>query len=223
MNRIKFYLLFFLVLISLFVNSQNSTQVEIYPKKTITLDYETININSYQNKFAVSGSLDYAYTEYDGTQVRITCQRKGKPIEVYITPPLPAVYRIFKEFYPSGRLKQKGLYLPQQFRIGNWIQCSDNGYCNIINYDTNRGSFDYNDLLKTLAEKGYINTTTGNENWSFVVWFNDNSYQWGVKLQKNGQLKMFTIDGNSGKILTESEYKTNPVNTSPFDYYTSPE
>lgn len=223
MNRIKFYLLFSFILGSLFVKGQNSVQVEIYPNRTITLDYEKFNLSSYQNKFAASGSLDYAYTEYDGTRIRVTCQRRGQPVEVYITPPAPAVHRIFKEFYPNGNLKQKGLYLPQQFRIGKWLQCDERGYCNVVNYDANKGSFGYNGLLKTLAEKGYINPSTGQGNWSFVVWFNDNSRQWGVKLQKNSQYKMFTINADTGEILTESEYEVKASNTTSYGTYISPE
>lgn len=194
--------------------SQNSVQVEIYPRHKVTLSYEKFDMNAFRNQVAQSGSLDYVYTELDGTQKRISSLRKGAPTEVYEVPPLPAIYRIFKEFYPNGGLKRKGIYLPHQFPIGKWLECDERGNCSVINYDLYRGAFGYNSLLKTLEDKGYINTVAGSDNWSFIVWYNDNSHQWGVKLQKGDKYKMLQIDANSGDILSEAEYEVRPTNTS---------
>jgi antitoxin component YwqK of YwqJK toxin-antitoxin module len=191
--------------------SGQSVQVNIYPQGATLLVYEKFNLKAYQSKFYASGSLDYAYTESDGTQVRVTCQHRGQPIEVYITPPLPAVHRVFKEFYPNGNLKQKGLYLPQQLNIGKWLECDESGYCGIIDYEIGRGSFGYNGVLKTLEEKGY----TGANGWSFVVWFNGNAHQWGVKLQKDTLYRMLIIDADSGEIVDEAEYEVKPTNMIP--------
>ena len=176
-------------------------------------------MNAFRNQVAQSGSLDYVYTEPDGTQKRISNLRKGLPIEVYEVPPLPAVYRIFKEFYPNGSLKRKGIYLPHQFPIGKWLECDEQGNCSVINYDLYRGAFGYNSLLKALEDKGYINTLGGGDNWSFIVWYNDNSHQWGVKLQKGSKYRMLQIDANSGDIQSEAEHEVKPTNTSVYGDY----
>lgn len=199
--------------------SQNSVQVEIYPRQKVILSYEKFDMNAFRNQVAQSGSLDYVYTEADGTQKRISNLRKGLPIEVYEVPPLPAVYRIFKEFYPNGSLKRKGIYLPHQFPIGKWLECDEQGNCSVINYDLYRGAFGYNSLLKALEDKGYINTLGGGDNWSFIVWYNDNSHQWGVKLQKGSKYRMLQIDANSGDILSEAEHEVKPTNTSVYGGY----
>lgn len=199
--------------------SQNSVQVEIYPRQKVILSYEKFDMNAFRSQVAQSGSLDYVYTEADGTQKRISNLRKGLPIEVYEVPPLPAVYRIFKEFYPSGNLKRKGIYLPHQFPIGKWLECDERGNCSVINYDLYRGTLGYNSLLKTLEDKGYINTLAGSENWSFIVWYNDNSHQWGVKLQKGSKYRMLQIDANSGDIQSEAEHEVKPTNTSVYGDY----
>jgi antitoxin component YwqK of YwqJK toxin-antitoxin module len=201
---------------------QNGVQVEIYPQRTITLGYETFDSYSFRAKVAKSGSLDYTYTEPDGTQIRVSSQRRGQPTEIYETPPLPAVHRIFKEFYPNGKLKRKGLYLSRQFRIGKWLECDERGYCSIVDQDAGRGSFGYNGILKTLEDNGYINTRTGEGNWNFTLWFNDYSRRWGVKLQKGTKYKQLLIDADSGKIINEAEYEVRPGNTPVRGYYTSP-
>lgn len=198
---------------------QNSVQVEIYPRHKVTLSYEKFDMNAFRNHVAQSGSLDYVYTEPDGTQKRVSNLRKGLPIEVYEVPPLPSVYRVFKEFYPSGNLKRKGIYLPHQFPVGKWLECDEQGNCSVVDYDLYRGTFGYNSLLKTLEDKGYINTVTGNDNWSFIVWYNDNSHQWGVKLQKGSKYRMLQIDANSGEILSEAEHEVKPINTPIYDGY----
>lgn len=224
MKRGRLYLLSFLILCGWqYTNGQTSVQVEIYPNKTVTLSYEKFDINAFRVKVARSGSLDYAYTEPDGTQKRVTCQRRGEPIQIYETPPLPAVYRIFSEYYPNGNLKSKGLYLPNQFVIGKWLECDQRGNCSVDNKDAGRGTFDYNGVLKILEDKGYINTSTGDGNWTFVVWYNENARQWGIKLQKDAKYKLLEIDANSGEIRNESEYEVTPGNIAIQGEYIAPE
>lgn len=191
------------------MKGQNSVNVDIYPGKTVTLNYEKFNLNAFSSKFAKSGSLDYTYTEADGTQIRVTCQRRGQTIEVYEIPPTPAIHRLFKEFYPNGNLKRKGLYLPQQFPIGKWLECEQNGSCRIVDQEIGRGSVGYNGILNILDKYGFIN---GSNNWVvFVVWYNENSRQWGAKLRKGTEYKTLNIDADSGKVSNEYGYEINPL------------
>lgn len=205
MGNLKLCISAFLMLcIQFSMKAQTSINVEVYPNKTITLSYERLDISKYQGKFAKSGSLDYAYTEPDGTKMRITCQRSGEPIEVYQTPPPPAVHRIFKEFYPDGRLKQKGLYLPLQFRIGKWLECDRSGNCSVVDYEIGRSTFNYNSILKLLTEKGYINRTG---TWIQAVWYTPSSKRWGIKVSDNAGYTELTINGNTGEVISENKYK----------------
>jgi hypothetical protein len=213
MKTTRFYLLCGVFYFWLTVAGQNSVQVELYPHKTITLNYETFDTLAFRTQAAKSGSLDYVYTEPDGTQACVSSLRIGEPIEVYEIPPLPAVHRIFKEFYPDGKLKRKGIYLHQQFRIGKWLECNESGYCSIIDQDTDRGAFGYNGLLKALEDRGYINFQTGEDNWIFTTWFNEYSRRWGVKLQKEKKYKQLIFNADSGEILEESEYEVKLKNT----------
>ena len=84
--RISFFLLVLFCAHSA-LYSQNSVQVEIYSRQKVILSYEKIDMNAFRNQVAQSGSLDYVYTEADGTQKRISNLRKGLPIEVYEVPP----------------------------------------------------------------------------------------------------------------------------------------
>ncbi|MDR0823770.1 MAG: hypothetical protein LBN74_01655, partial [Prevotella sp.] len=183
----------------------------IYPQGATFLVYEKFTFTAFHSKFYASGSLDYAYTEPDGTQIHVTCQRRGQPIEVYIIPPLPAVHHVYKEFYPNGNLKQKGLYLPQQLCIGKWLQCDESGYCTVLDYEAGRGSFGYNGVLKILDQRGY----TRANGWSFVIWFKDDANQWGVKVQNDTLYRMLVIDADSGEIVAEAEYQFKQTNTVP--------
>ncbi|MDR1707048.1 MAG: hypothetical protein LBR46_03505 [Prevotella sp.] len=211
MRKLQFYILALLLLFfPILIEGQNSVNVDIYPERTITLNYEKFNLNTFSSKFAQSGSLDYTYTEADGTQIRVTCQRIGEPIEVYEIPPSPAVHRLYKEFYPDGNMKQKGLYLPQQFPIGKWLECDRNGRCRVVDQDMERGSVNYNDMLKILERYNFLN---GPDNWQvFVVWYNDIAHQWGAKLRKGTEYKTLTIDANSGKVSNEFGYEISMPN-----------
>lgn len=206
MKNLKFYILTApLLCLPILMQGQNSVDVDIYPDKTITLSYEKFNLNAFRSKFAQSGSLDYTYSETDGTQIQVTCQRIGEPVTVYETPPSPAVHRLYKEFYPDGNMKRKGLYLPQQFPIGKWLECDRNGKCRITDHDLGRGSVNYNNILKILERYDFLN---GPNSWQvFVVWYNDITHQWGVKLRKEAEYKTLTIDANSGKVSNEFGYE----------------
>lgn len=204
------------------LNAQNSVSVFVYPNTTVRLDYETFNINDFRSRFAKSGSLDYVYTQGNGTQVRVTCQRLGEPIQVYETPPEPALYRIFKEFYPDGKLKEKGVYLPYQFRVGEWIQCGSYGDCHIVDNEINRGSFGYNKLLELLEKEGYVNQRTGWNNWVSAFWYTASSQQWGVKLTKDNMVKILTVSARTGEIVKVEEFNLPQVSTNQIkhsDYY----
>lgn len=211
MRKLQLYILAVLLLcFPILIKGQNSVNVDIYPGKTITLSYEKFNLNAFRSKFAQSGSLDYAYNETDGTQVRVTCQRIGEPIEIYEIPPSPYVHRLYKEFYPDGNMKRKGIYLPQQFPVGKWLECDRNGGCWVVDQDMGRGSVTYNDMLKILKKHDFLN---GSNNWRvFVVWYNDITHQWGAKLRKGTEYKTLTIDANSGKVSNEFGYDISTPN-----------
>lgn len=199
-NRGLFFLLTF-ALVSLVLKSQERVVVEVYPNQNVYLDYEKLDLKDYNAKFSKSGSLDYSYIKPDGTQIRITCQRKGQNIEVYEIPPTPVMYRVFKEFYPNGSLKTKGLYFPQQFPIGKWVEYSPTKELSVIDYESDRPGVGYNGVLDVLAEYGI---DTIDSEWILnSVWFSDTSQEWGIKLSKDAFYKIIMMDSSSGEIKNE--------------------
>jgi len=199
MKKTRFHIAIILAFCPLlFLKGQDRVIVDVYPNKSIVLEYEKFDLDAFSSKFALSGSLDYSYNLSDGTNIRVTCQRRGETIEVYETPPAPVAYRIFKEFYADGNMKKKGLYLPQQFPVGKWLECDWSGKCYIVDQDANKGDLGYNGLLRILDERGFIG-----KGWTFVVWYSEYKHQWGVKLRNGDLYKVLDIDANSGEVRTQ--------------------
>lgn len=221
MRIVKFCLsVFFMLNVYTVSTAQQSVTVNVYPHTTLTLGYETFDINNYKEYFSKSGSLDYVYTRADGTQIRITCQFRNQPVQVYETPPSPALYRIFKEFYPNGRLKIKGVYLPLQLRVGQWLYYGTSGNPEVVDYETVRRDFDYNKILQLLEREGYVNQQNARDNWIPAFWFNDSSRQWGVKLSKDNIERILTISASTGKIIRVEEFDLSSVPVNQIsDYY----
>lgn len=182
----------FIITTCLTLNAQ-STYTEIHPDYKIPIDRERINVSTYASKYKGS-ILDYSYTEADGTQVQVKSYKRGSNIEVFEQPPLPALHTIYKEFHPNGNLKQKGVLLSRQLKIGKWLECDNRGNCNIIDYETNRGTYGYNEVLGYLEFRGYYNKKDNND-WHCSFWYTPETNTWGVRVNKNGhQYKMYTFD-----------------------------
>jgi len=177
---------------------------EIYPDKRVAIDFEKLNVSTYSNKYKGS-ILDYSYTKDDGTLVQVKSYKRGSNIEIFERPPLPYIHIIYKEFYPNGNLKQKGVLLPRQLKIGKWLDLDQNGEGLITDNETGRTAFGYNEVLTFLEERGYYNITDGS-NWSCSFWYTPENRTWGVRVDKDGhQYKMYTFDSDGIDSITETD------------------
>ncbi|MDU1892440.1 MAG: hypothetical protein E6767_17285 [Dysgonomonas sp.] len=188
------------------------TYTEVYPGKRILIGYEKFDVNTIRNKYK-GKILNYTYTKTDGTKVRIASYEKNSNIEVFEFAPAPFIYMVYKEFYPNGNLKQKGVCMPLQVRVGKWLQCDRNGRQMIVDYTQKCHLFDYNDVLKYLEQCGYYNTNSYEaRNLTYRFWYTPETGQWGVRLSKDDvQFKRFIFDQVTGYLAQEEELYDNPI------------
>ncbi len=197
-----FILLFTLLLIQ--GASAQTPYTEIYPGIRISIDKEKLDVSRYRNKYKGS-ILDYSETMPDGTLLQIKSYGKTSTIEVFEKPPLPAIHIIYKEFYANGDLKQKGVFLPLQFKVGKWIECSQSGSCTITDHEVGRNTYSYNDILEYLEMKKIYGNANDNV-YECPFWYTPESHTWGVRINKDGnQYKMFEFDSKGQNEVKEYE------------------
>lgn len=205
MRTPKFILLpLFIILCSCFSLNAQTAYTEIYPDYKISMDKEVIDIGLYTGKYKGS-ILDYSYTKDDGTKLVFKSYRRNSEIEVFEYPPAPAIHIVYKVFYANGSLKEKVVFLPNQLRVGKWIQCDNKGNCTVTDLETGRNIYGYNNVLEYLEQEGYYNKTDGNE-WKCTFWHTPEGHTWGVRIDKNGrQYKMYTFDDKGEREVIETE------------------
>lgn len=204
----NYMLLLCLILCTNSIVTAQSSYTEVYPNKKIAIENESLDIRLYDNKYNSRGILDDYSTKEDGTQVRISCHRKGTNIEVTEKPPYPYIYTLYKEFYPDGKLKQKGILMPKQVKVGNWIELTKNGDIQTINYEIGRSNFGYNDILKFLDQVGYLKDQPNGENWMYSFWYSPQTQQWGVRLSKGYVLyERYIFDGTKGELAKKEAFE----------------
>ncbi|WP_156032898.1 hypothetical protein [Prevotella sp. 10(H)] len=205
----------FFISSALFVFTSIAAQTgytEIYPNYRVEISNERLDVNQYNSKFKGS-MLDYTETRHDGTQIQVKSYQKNSNFEVYERPAHPAIHTVYKEFYADGRLKQKGVLLPYQVKIGKWIRCDNRGNCSITDHENRPDTYGYNKILQYLESEG-IYHKTGGTTWKCTFWYTPASYTWGVRIDKNGkQYKMLNFDSRGEREIREydlTEY-TNKV------------
>lgn len=170
------------------------------------MQYETFDMNYYEKKKNLFGEISDNYIKEDGTQVSVW-GKLGKYFVILETAPAPYFYTRIKLFYGDGKLQVKGIKLPEECRIGKWMECDEQGNCQIVDYNKRMGRFDYNDVLKFLNKRGYVNLETGEGRGKVCFFYWYESKTWGIRASKNNiHFKRFKLDGNSGKILEEEDY-----------------
>ncbi len=200
-----------LILLSLFIVSSGfvtlvaqTTYTNIYPDYKVAIEKEKLDVRQYANKYKCS-ILDYTYTKEDGTRMVYKSYRRNSEIEVFEYPPAPAIHIIYKVFYANGNLKEKGVFLPNQLRVGKWIECDTRGNCSITDLETGRNIYGYNDVLEYLAMVDCYNNLDGNQ-WKCTFWHSPHGHTWGVRVDKNGQqYKMFTFDAKGERDVIETD------------------
>lgn len=215
MKTVKYFtiLTFLISICQMTVNAQEN-YTEVYPNQRVIIDYERLNVSTFSNKYKGS-ILDYTYTKEDGTSVQAKSYRRGSNIEIFERPPFPAIHIIYKEFYPNGNLKQKGVLLPIQMKIGKWLDLDQKAEGTITDYENGRTTFGYNDVLTYLESVGCYNKNDGNT-WKCTFWYIPESQTWGVRVDKNGQqYKMYTFDSNGQNGVTETDLSGNTNSVQP--------
>jgi len=121
-------------------------------------------------------------------------------IEKY-TPPLPKFYRIEKEYYSNGQLKQKGYYM-DELKIGLWEYYDEKGNKTTENMDLlyANAKFDYNKVMQLLHKLGDLNLNTGENRENIGLHYYKEKNMWIVQVRNT---HTYTIDGNSGKVLAK--------------------
>ncbi|SBW05178.1 hypothetical protein [uncultured Dysgonomonas sp.] len=203
-----------LVLIAFTTIKAQSAYTEIYPHIKVAISSEKLNTSQYSSKFKGS-ILDYTETKTDGTQIQAKAYRRNSNIEIFERPAYPAIHTVYKEFYPNGNLKQKGVLLPLQVKVGKWIECDALGNCSIIDHESGRNAFGYNDVLEYLEFEGVYNKTDGNI-WKCTFWYTPESKTWGVRVDKDGQqYKMFNFDSTGQEEVKEFDLSGNSNSATP--------
>ena len=202
----NFAILSFTIFICQLTISAQTNYTEVYASQKVPIGYEKLDISTFNNKYKGS-ILDYTYIKNDGTTVEAKSYKRGSNIEIFEKP--PSIHIIYKEFYPNGNLKQKGVLFPLQLKIGKWLDLDQRGEGTITDYENGRTAFGYNDVLTYLESKGYYNKTDGNS-WKCTFWYTPEAQTWGVRVDKNGnQFKMYTFDSNRQNSILEADLTAN--------------
>lgn len=199
---------YLLVLFLLFCSSSplfSQTEiVSVYPDMKYEIAYEKFDMNLVRNKFKGS-LLEYSYDKSEGGSIRYLSYKRGTEVEVYETFPAPYVHALYKEFYPNGKLKKKGVVLPNQVRVGKWIEFDEAGEASIVDYEMNRSGFGYNGILEFLESEGYYNSDDKENVWSLV--FSHSPGKWSVRASKDGDQKHYMFDDATGEVSEMEIYR----------------
>lgn len=218
MNVSRHFVAAFFSLLGCLLPLAAQTYTEVYPGKKILIGYEKFDVSTIRNRY--NGKiLNYTYTKSDGTNVRIASYEKGANIEVFESAPAPYIHTLYKEFYPDGRLKQKGIHMPLQVRVGKWIECDRQGRITEVDYEQGRKAFGYNDILKYLEQQGYYNSAQSQSiQWVYRFWYSPESGQWGVRLAKGDvHHKRFVFNGTTGYLEREEDLYSNTTPPTVYD------
>lgn len=199
----KIILLLILLCSQLAVNAQTAF-TEVYPNYKIAINKERLNVSSYRSEY-IGSMLDYSYLKSDGTTVRIKSFQNDAGFEVVETPPVPAIHYVYKRFYADGNMKEMGVFLPRQVKVGKWMECDDYGRCTIIDHEIGRDTYGYNDVLEFLRMRGHYMPLDGNK-WQCSFWHSPGARQWGVRVDCNdSHYVMLVFDGDGKQDVREIE------------------
>ena len=126
------------------------------------------------------------------------------------TPPKPAFFQIYKEYYPNGYLKLKGKRMGGgATMIGEWEYYDESGkLTSTVDEDKNFDKFGYNELLLFLHQEKHIDIETGDNREKVNFGYDVESKQWYVLV--TGPLfwmTEYTIDGQTGEVLSKEEFQ----------------
>lgn len=179
------------------------SQNRLKPKDFMELNNETFDLDFYEKNKQENDDLYFEETKKDGTFIFITSIR-DRSFTIIISKP-PYYFTQIKEFNKEGKLTAKGISL-EGCRIEKWLECDENGEnCKVVNYEKNRGKFSYNNVLKFLEKKKFINPKIKNreDRTGFDLKYSYEQKTWEVKAWHKYDLGYYTyvLDGDTGEIL----------------------
>ncbi|AZB08655.1 hypothetical protein EG344_07300 [Chryseobacterium sp. G0162] len=174
------------------------------------------------NKFEKFDTIKYNSLKKNISNAVFTTLKNGTYIEMvkvkagaaYYETPHDSYFKIFKDYYPSGNIKYKGIALNVwgNFKKGIWYEFDENG--NLIKeIDHDRPyKFTFEDILKFCEiqgikiDKGPILQSTGWHNEISRKIENDKPV-WEIEhLKKSNLVEIIKLDGITGKVLGTSTY-----------------
>jgi len=151
---------------------------------------------------------DWTFTE-NGIETRLFGDTRNG-FTVWQTPPKPAFFKIYKEYYPNGYLKLKGKRMGGGgTMVGEWEYYDENTkLTSVVNEDKKYGKFGYNELLLFLHQEKHIDIETGDNREKVNSKYDVETKQWYVLA--TGLLfwmTEYTIDGETGEVLSKEEFQ----------------
>jgi len=161
---------------------------------------DSFDVEKYKQRTTNFQLGEYSDTLLDGTIIRRIFFLSNEIFVEREKPPMPNLFHVFRSFYPNGKLKDKGLYYPDDFAKGVWREYDEQG--NLINEENHDKdyNFSFEEVLK-VVERKHLNITNvrshiGRENciW-YITSIDDSKYPY-----KKRSIK---LDGKTGKKLSD--------------------
>jgi len=172
------------------------------------LDFNLLEKNATKYLFDSEGKELHYYWLFNenGIETKISGNKK-QGFYMRQTPPPPAFFKYYKEYYPNGNLKVKGKSMGGgATRVGKWEYYNENGeLTSVKNEEKKFGKFGYNELLFFLHQQGHINIETGENRENAEFGYNSETKRWGVHVFGKHIFTEYVIDGKSGEIIKKEE------------------
>ena len=198
--------------IATFANAPIFCQTIINTKMDNKLDFKLLDkyAEKSQREDTLGTYFEYywSFTDKKGTESELFGNiREG--FVVSQTPPKPAFYHIYKEYFPNGNLKEKGKFLGEGTMIGEWEYYNETGQLvSKKNEDAKFGRFGCNELLSFLHQQKHINVKTGENREKIRIVFNEENKQWFVRTTNPRYwIIEYVINGETGEIIDKKEYQ----------------
>ena len=128
---------------------------------------------------------------------------------VWQTPPKPAFFQIYSEYYPNGNIKRRSKDMMGGGGIGEEKHYDENGtLTHVINNDEKFGKFGYNEVLLFLHQQGHINLETGENRSGLHFVYHADTKQWYAGTMSSTFWQTdYIIDGETGEVISKEEYE----------------
>ena len=175
------------------------------------LDFDLLEKCAEKSPLDLSGKNFHYYWVFqeNGVETKVS-GNKRKGFSMWQTPPPPAFFKIYKEYYPNGYLQLKGKCMGGgATMVGEWEYYDDTGtITSIKNEDEKFGKFGYNELLLLLHQQEHINIKTGENRESVSFGYDAETKQWGVSIEGFGLwYTVYIIDGETGEVINKRVYQ----------------